>query len=198
MTGPEVRRASLRVVIGIAAAVGAQVALQSTYRTVEAPFGLATYGLEADPVTLRDWYADLAQADRLRLLARTEVVDLLWPIALSAALVSIVLLVAAVGRDRRPRLAEGLRRWAPLFAIGPAFDLVENAFSIAMITDPAGFPDWWALAHGAAARVKFTGAVVGGVVGLTLTAIVLLSPRRHSGDPTSDGGSDVEPALSPR
>ncbi|GAB3756462.1 hypothetical protein GCM10028864_38670 [Microlunatus parietis] len=159
------------------AALAAQLWLQATYRQVEAPVALAVYGLETDAATLRGWYADLAERSRLLLLIRTEVVDLLWAVALAATLISLVHLVAGIGARQKPRLTEAMRRWAPLFALGPTFDLIENAFSLAMLTDPAGFPNWWAMAHGTASRLKFGFSALSAVIGLTLTAVVVWSAR---------------------
>uniref|UniRef100_UPI003B3AE900 hypothetical protein n=1 Tax=Pseudactinotalea sp. TaxID=1926260 RepID=UPI003B3AE900 len=168
-------------------------------RQVEAPVALAVYGLENDADTLREWYSRLHEASRLPLLIRSEAVDLLWAVALAATLIALVHLVAQLGATRRPRLAAAMRRWAPLIALGPVFDLVENAFSLAMLTDPAGFPDWWALAHGAAARAKFALSGIGAVVGIALTTIIVWPARRMDRSAArSDHGTDAQQAVSPR
>lgn len=82
-------------------------------------------------------------------------------------------------------------RWAPLAAIGPVCDLIENAFSLAMLTDPWGFPEWWALAHVLASWAKIAGAVGMAVTGTTLTVIALLIAHRRR--KALDAGSAVPP-----
>lgn len=151
---------------------------------------LVVYGLETDPGVLRGWFEQLMTQGTYLLLIRTEAVDLTWAAALGATIICLVRFVGAAGWERRPRLAPLLVAWAPLFAIGPLFDLVENAFSLAMLTDPYGFPDWWALAHGVCARLKFGLAVLAGSIGVGSTIVIAL-PR--SGRPA--GGA--APLTSP-
>lgn len=191
---PSLRRAVIALAVCAPLAVAAQVALQLTYRTVGAPMSLLEYGLEGDPTTIRAWFDTLMRDGSYLLLIRAELVDLLWPVALGATIIALVRLVGTWGWDRRPRLAAFMVAWAPLFAVGPMFDLVENALSFAMLTDPDGFSDGVAAAHAVAARLKFGLAVLGATAGLTCTAIVALAPRpAHSNENEPDASVDLSP-----
>jgi hypothetical protein len=156
----------------------AQLDLQLTFRLVEHPVSLAAANLEADATVVRGWYAVLLEQGTYLQMIRTELVDLLWPIALGAALIALFRFVGGLLRRVHPPISRVLFRWAPLAAIGPAFDVIENAFSLAMLTDPFGFPAWWSVAHVIASWLKIACSVVAAVVGSTLTIIALVSVRR--------------------
>lgn len=178
-----------------AAAIGAglaQLALQLAFRQVRHPVPLGAANLEPDAEVVRGWYSVLIEQGTYLWMIRTELVDLVWPVMLALAIVSLYRLVAGLLRGIDPPISRWLYRWAPVWLVGPAFDIVENAFSLAMLTDPFGFPDWWAVAHVAASWVKIAGSVASAVVGPTLTVVALA--RRRRGRRASDGRE----ALSPR
>lgn len=76
-------------------------------------------------------------------------------------MVSYSLLIFSLGLPIARKFAEGSiwRKLGFIFAIaGPiaaCFDATENAFILLTLTDPSGFPDWWALAHSSAALIKW-------------------------------------------
>ncbi len=193
MTAGMTSRLAAGLALGILAvlAAAAQVNLQLTFAQVRHPVPLGTANLEADVEVLRGWYGLLMDQGTYLLMIRTELVDIPWAVLLGLTIVALYRLVATLLRDIHPPIAAWLYRWAPVWAIGPAFDLVENAFSLAMLTDPFGFPAWWSVAHVAASWLKIAGSVVAGVVGPTLTVIALVLGR---GRRAKDAGQ----ALSPR
>lgn len=175
----------------LALALLAQVNLQLTFRLVEHPVALAATNLESDPDVVRAWFALLMERGTYLYIVRTELVDIPWAILFGSALVALYRFVGGLLRGTHAPIAAGLVRWAPLAAIGPAFDIVENAFSLAMLTDPFGFPDWWAAAHVVASWSKIAGSVASALVGPTLTAIALVSARRTR--KTTDASQAVPP-----
>ncbi|QIK73654.1 hypothetical protein G7070_17025 [Propioniciclava coleopterorum] len=196
MTGrPDVRRAGIALAVSLALAAGAQVALQAAYARVDAPLPLLTYGLLDDPGTLRSLYASLQEGGRLGLLIRVEVIDLGWAAALALATTALPRFVGAAGWHRRPRPARWMVRWAALWALPSLCDVVENAFSLAMLTQPGDFPAWWAGAHGLAARAKLAATGLAVLSGLILTTIVAVRPRRRAAH--ADESTDVEFLPSP-
>ncbi|MFD1718752.1 hypothetical protein [Georgenia deserti] len=190
-TAPRTAVLAGRFAVAATAALAAQLWLQATFRLVEHPVSLGAANLEADPGIVRGWYRTLMEHGTYGQMIRTEVVDLIWPVTLAATLFCLYRLVGGLLRRHRPRAASLIYRLAPLGIVGPAFDLVENAFSLAMLTDPFGFPDWWAAAHVWASWAKIAGSVAAGVVGPTLTVVALVRGRTEQR--TADDG-----ALSPR
>lgn len=186
--------ATLGAVFGVALALTllAQVALRLTFRLVGHPVSLDAANLEADPEVVRGWYALLLDQGTYLQMIRTELVDIPWAILLGLTLVALYRLVGGLLRSVHPTIAALLFRWAPLAAIGPAFDVVENVFSLAMLTDPFGFPDWWSTAHVVAAWLKIAGVVAAATVGPTLSVIALVSARR------TRKAADARQALPPR
>lgn len=175
--------------VALVLALLAQWNLQLTFRRVEHPVALGTANLEADPEVVRGWYAQLIEQGTYLQMIRTELVDIPWAILLGATLISLYRFVGGLLRRIHPPVSSWLVRWAPLAAVGPGFDLVENAFSLAMLTDPFGFPDWWALAHVVASWLKIIGAVAAASTGVTLTVIALVSGRRSR--KTTDAPQDL-------
>lgn len=188
---PRTRVLAITFAIAAVGAGLAQLALQVTFRAARHPVSLAQANVEADPAVVRGWYAQLSEQGTYLQFIRAELVDLLWPVMLAIAIVSLYRLVGGLLRDVDPPIAAWLYRWAPVWAVGPAFDLVENAFSLAMLTDPDGFPDWWAIAHVVASWLKLLGSVAAAVVGPTLTVIALARARR------GQRASDARPAVPP-
>lgn len=171
------------------AAAGVQLWLQATFRLVDHPVPLAQANLEAEPAVVRGWYEQLMAQGTYLQFVRTELVDLFWPVCLGAALVSLYRLIGGLVRELHPPIARLLFRLAPFAAVGPAFDVVENGFSLAMLTDPSGFPDWWASAHVAASWCKLAGSALAAVAGSTLTVIALVGRTRKA----ADGGQALPP-----
>lgn len=188
------RNSTLGLAVG-AAAVGAalvQFNLQQTFAAVKHPVPLGAANLEADVQVVRGWYRILMEQGTYLQMVRTELVDLAWPLLLGATIVLIYRFTAGLLRTVHPPISAWLYRWAPIWAIGPVFDLLENGFSLAMLTDPFGFPDWWAVAHVAASWSKIVGSVAAAIVGPTLAVIALVTARR------ARKATDAQQALSPR
>lgn len=162
----------------LALAVLAQLNLQRTFRAVEHPVGLGAANLEADPEVVRGWYGLLIEQGTYLQMVRTELVDVPWAVLLGATLVTLYRFVGGLLRGLHPPISWVLVRWAPAAAVGPAFDVVENAFSLAMLTDPFGFPGWWAAAHAAASWAKLAGSAAAAVAGPTLTVTALVGAHR--------------------
>lgn len=137
---PANRRLVLQFALALLLALAAQVNLQLTFRLVHHPVPLGLANLEADPEVVRSWYRLLREQGTYLQMIRTELVDLLWALALGVALVTMCRAIGGLLRRAHPPIAGLLVRWAPLAAIGPVCDLIENAFSLAMLTDPWGFP----------------------------------------------------------
>lgn len=172
--------ARLGAIFGVllAGALTAQVNLQWTFAQVDHAVSLFQASIEGDATVLRGWYAQLVEQDTYLGMIRTELVDLPWAIVLGCTLVALYRLVGGLLRNLHPTISTWMFRYAPLAAIGPALDLVENAFSLAMLTDPFTFPDWWASAHGAASVAKLAGSIAAATVGPTLTLIAVARPQR--------------------
>ncbi|MBE1878335.1 hypothetical protein [Myceligenerans pegani] len=179
-------------VVTALAAAGVQIWLQATFRLAHHPVPLAQANLEADPAVVRGWYEQLLAQGTYLQFVRAELVDLLWPACLAGALVSLYRLIGGLLRVLDPPVARLLVRLAPFAAVGPAFDVVENGFSLAMLTDPTGFPDWWATAHVVASWCKLAGSVLAAVAGSTLT-VVALAGRAGRVRKAADGGQALPP-----
>lgn len=80
-----------------------------------------------------------------------------------------------------------LQRSAPVVSLfGPVaagLDAVENGFILATLSDPAGFPGWWAVAHSAFAAVKwgFLCAALGWAA-VAVIALVALKIKARKGN----------------
>lgn len=158
-------------------AAAAQVWLQLTFQQVGHPVSLWAANVEADPTVVRGWYQLLMENGTYLLMIRTEVVDLVWAVCLGVTLVAIYRLVGRLLARVDEPIARGLHRWAPLAALGPAFDLVENAVSLAMLTEPAGFPAAWAVLHATVSWLKVGCSIASAVVGPTLAVVALARGR---------------------
>jgi hypothetical protein len=149
----------LALIGAIGVAVGGQVALQLMFAQVRHPTSLGVANLTGDPDTVRGWYRVLAEQGTLDRMVLTEVVDYLWMAGLGAFLVLVTLLAGELLRHRNPPARLRLRRIAPLMIAAPAVDAVENALSLIMLSDPAGFPGLLAYAHATVSAIKITVAV---------------------------------------
>lgn len=163
--------------VALVLALLAQLNLQLTFRLVGHPVPLGAANLEPDPEVVRGWYALLIEQGTYLQMVRTELVDILWAILLGFAVVTLNRFVGGLLRNVHRPIASLLVRWAPLAAAGPAFDVVENIFSLAMLTDPFGFPAWWSFAHAAASWAKIVTAIAAPAIGLTLTGMALVIAR---------------------
>jgi len=99
-------------------------------------------------------------------------------------MVSYSLLIFSLGLIIARKITETSiwRKLGFVFAIaGPiatCFDATENAFILLTLTDPSGFPDWWALAHSSAASVKWILLLIA-IIGILLAvSYYLLVIRR--------------------
>ncbi|WP_199035742.1 hypothetical protein [Glycomyces salinus] len=179
---PRVLPPALATAAFVAAAVGAQLLLQSVFATVDHPETLLRSNHNADADTARDWHRILLEQGTLDRMIRTEQVDYLWMAALAAALVSITLLASRLLAVRAPLASARLRRFAPWAALAPAVDAAENAVSLLMLSDPLGFPAPLAAVHAALAWLKLMAiaAVAVGASGYALAAA--LGGERHGGE----------------
>lgn len=158
-------------------ALAAQVTLQRTFAAVNHPVALAAANAESDPQTVRAWYAQLMDQGTYLQMVRTESVDLLWAVALGAAVVALYRFIAGMVQSVDEPISMLLFRLAPLAALGPACDLLENAFSLGMLTDPDGFPGWWPAAQTVLHWTKLSLAVASALVGVGLAVIALFRRR---------------------
>ncbi len=150
---------ALAVVLSAVLAAVAQVWLQGTFATVGHPASLAASNTQADPLVVRDWFARLQAQGTLDRMVDTELVDLAWVVSLAMFLVSVTLLASRLLVRHNPAASRRLTRLAPWTAVAPALDLMENAFSLAMLADPAGFPDALAPVHATASWLKLAAII---------------------------------------
>lgn len=178
-----------------AAAIGAQLLLQSVFATVNHPTTLLRSNHNADADTARQWHRTLLEQGTLDRMVRTEQVDYLWMAALAAALVSITLLASRLLAARAPRASARLRRFAPWAALAPAVDAAENAVSLLMLADPLGFPAPLAAVHAALAWLKLMAiaAVAVGASGYALTAALRGEQHGREGAVPSRGAATSPP-----
>jgi hypothetical protein len=172
-----------RLVVGfgtaVAAAVAAQVWLQATFASVRHPASLATANTTGDPAVVRGWYATLVEQGTLSRMVATELVDLAWIAALAAVLVLGTTLAARGVRRRSPQLSGMLARAAPWTALAPGLDLLENALSLVMLSNPHGFPDALAPAHAAVSWAKLAAVVaVPATLGVLTVGTLIRRPVR--------------------
>lgn len=188
------RMIGILLAAALAVALAFQVNLQLTFRQVRHPVALNTANLEPNPEVVRGWYRVLIEQDTYLQMIRTELVDIPWAVALAVTLVLVQSFAAVLLRHRAPRASAFLFRWTPLCALGPAFDVVENLFSLAMLTDPWAFPDVLAASHTVASYIKFSLIAITSVGGLTVTIVAAVR-----GPGASEAGATNErEALSPR
>ncbi len=184
-------------------AVFGQVLVQRTFATVRHPVTLIDANLTFDPETVRGYYEVLAAQGTLDRMVATELVDFVWPAGLAASLIMIVLSVAALLRHRNPAGASRLRRMAPLMALAPACDIIENSISLVMLSDPFGFPGGLAPLHGGFSVAKVTFAVASAILAPAYAVLVaaqgpnpwgLARPSRRVND-SPDGEVVVSPRI---
>ncbi|MHA1143571.1 MAG: hypothetical protein ACTSRW_02470 [Candidatus Helarchaeota archaeon] len=63
--------------------------------------------------------------------------------------------------------------------IAPSLDAIENAFILLTLTNPLGFPDWWAVAHSCFALPKWLFIMVA-LLWAIIAAIILLVKKIRS------------------
>lgn len=161
----------------VAVAGAGQVWLQATFATVGHPVSLGVANTTADAEVVRSWYRQLLAQDTLDRMVMTELVDVVWVAGVVAVAVLGTALAARALERRDPRGAHVLRRLAPWTALAPGLDLVENALSLALLSDPLGFPAPLAAAHAAVAWAKLAAMVAVGV-GVPAFALVRWSTAR--------------------
>lgn len=159
--------------VAVALLLLAQALVRRTFAGVNHPVTLNEANAEADPAVVRGWYQQLMEQGTYLQMVRTEVVDLLFAVALGLAVTAFVRLLGVALVPAHERIGRFLFAWAPAFALSAPVDLVENAFSLAMLTDPLDFPDWWAGAHAALSVVKYAFAIASPVVGFSLAGVAL-------------------------
>ncbi|WP_232668726.1 hypothetical protein [Pseudonocardia sp. TRM90224] len=183
------------------AAVG-QVLVQRTFAEVRHPVTLAEANLTFDAATVRGHYQVLVAQGTLPRMVATELVDFIWSVGLASSLIMIVLTVAALLRHRNPAGSRRLRRMAPLMALAPACDVVENSVSLMMLSDPFGFPEVLAPLHAGFSVAKLTLAAASATLAPAYAVVAaamgpnpwgLAQPTRRVND-----GRDGEVVVSPR
>ncbi len=183
-------------------AVLGQILVQRTFAGVRHPVTLAEANLGFDAETVRGHYRVLAAQGTLDRMVATELVDVIWSVGLAASLTMIVLTAAALLRHRNPAGSRRLRRMAPLMALAPACDVVENSVSLVMLSDPFGFPEVLAPLHAGFSVAKLTFAAASATLA-PVYAIVLAARGPNpwglarSAKRVNDG-RDGEVLVSPR
>jgi hypothetical protein len=174
------RALSVRVCVagtlsGLGIAVFGQILVQRTFATVQHPTSLFEANLTMNPDEVRGHYAVLEERGTFDNMVRTELVDFVWMAGLALFVFSVTTLVAKLLRTRSPVASGRLMRWAPWTPLVAAFDVVENAGSLAMLADPWGFPDWLAYVHAGASVFKLAATVV---VAVGIPAYALIAAVR--------------------
>lgn len=166
----------------LAAALGlsafGQILLQSSFRQTCHPVSLFRANTTADPARIRDWSATLSAQGTLNRMIAVEITDLIWIAGLAATAILMTLLAARLLRRRNPAASDRLYRIAPYTALAPALDLVENVVSLAMLSDPTGFPDTLAHLHAAASWAKLAAI---GTVATAIPAYAICAAIRGKG-----------------
>jgi hypothetical protein len=154
----------------VTVAVLGQVWLQATFATVRHPVPLGVASTTADPASVRGWYRVLTEQGTLDRMVAAELVDLVWIVGVSGSVVLLTLVAARLLGHRNPPAARLLRRLAPWTAVAPGLDVIENAFSFAMLARPLDVPAALAIGHAVVSWLKLAGMVsVGvGVLGYSL------------------------------
>ncbi|WP_052731722.1 hypothetical protein [Devosia geojensis] len=143
----------------VAIAVAGQVLLQATFASVKHPVSLFVANTTADPQTVRGWYSALVEQGTLERMVATELVDFVWIGGIACAVFLLTLTCARLLARRNPVASARLYGIAPWVTLAPLLDVVENGFSLLMLSDPMGFPDVLAYLHAAASWIKLAAIV---------------------------------------
>jgi len=126
---------------------------------------------------LKVQYATIIGAGGLENYRIGQILDYGFMVSYSSLIFSLGLIIAR--KFTEPSI---WRKLGFVLAIaGPitaCFDATENAFILLTLTDPLGFPDWWALAHSSAALVKWILLLIAIIGELLAVSYYLLVIRR--------------------
>lgn len=102
----------------------------------------------------------------------------MFGLTLGVLITCLVRLLGGLLRGVHRSSSNLLYRWAPVFALPAVLDLAENCFSLAMLTDPFAFPDWWTQAHAALATAKHVTAIASPAVGFSIVGLAFVLRAR--------------------
>jgi hypothetical protein len=180
-TWPSRRATLLLLLLGLIVLIPGGLITESRFAATGYPGG----GFGGPPITLdpaqrRAEYDALAARGTLHAFRRVQTADI--GIIVGTALVFPALSILAARRHpiRSRWWRTGLIA-ATFTATAPLMDALENATLLAMLTDPAGFPDWLGRLNGGFTLAKAMLFVTGGLLLLT-TAAASLKVSRASGE----------------
>ncbi len=184
--------------ITLAALIGnlwATKLLDAAYAASRFPVPYWQAQLSFDHEKLKGWYAFLIENQTLDLYVHTQWVDFIF-----IATVLILHTAFLLALSRAVPLQSTARRVlivaAPLSAIAPLADAVENGISFIMLANPTGFEPLLAIAYSSAAAIKFgmfTFAYVAASGGLVAALYYLATPAwRRARAPRQSAATPVQ------
>lgn len=121
---------------------------------------------------MKAYYAAIGNIDLYRI---AETLDYGFMVSYCCLIVSLALIIARKFEEDSPIRKSGY--FMVLFGIIAAgLDAVENGFILAMLTDPSGFPNLWAIAHSTFALIKWILLII--IILWALCAIIIKVIKR--------------------
>jgi len=132
------------------------------------PVDFMTSQLSFSGATLKAHYA-VTIIDIYRI---AQILDYIFMVGYGCLSFSLALIIARSFEEDSKWRNTGYRV-AIMGPIAACLDAIENAFILAMLTDPLGFPDIWAITHSCFALVKyiFLLSCIGWAVSATITKV---------------------------
>ncbi len=128
--------------------------LDAAYAASRFPVPYWQAQLSFDHEKLKGWYAFLIKNQTLDLYVHTQLIDFIF-IATVLILHTAFLLALSRAVPVQSTARRALIVAAPLSAIAPLADAVENGISFIMLANPTGFEPILAIAYSCAAAIKF-------------------------------------------
>ena len=127
---------------------------------------------------LKQHYAVMLAANGLAAYRTAQILDYVYMLSYGLVYFCLALIIA-----RRFDTTSQWRQSGYYIAVGgilaACLDAIENAFILATLINPLGFPNWWAIAHSCFALVKFI-LLYSAMGWLSLTALSRLILRFKS------------------
>lgn len=169
--------------------------LDAAYAASRFPVPYWQAQLSFDHEKLKGWYAFLIKNQTLDLYVHTQWIDFIF-IATVLILHTAFLLALSRAVPLQSTARRALILAAPLSAIAPLADAVENGISFIMLANPTGFEPLLAIAYSSAAAIKFgmfTFAYLAASGGLVAALYYLATPAwRRARAPRQSAATPVQ------
>ncbi len=169
--------------------------LDAAYAASRFPVPYWQAQLSFDHEKLKGWYAFLIKNQTLDLYVHTQWIDFIF-IATVLILHTAFLLALSRAVPAHSNARRALIVAAPLSAIAPLADAVENGISFIMLANPTGFEPLLAIAYSSAAAIKFgmfTFAYLAASGGLVAALYYLATPAwRRARAPRQSAATPVK------